>query len=106
MATYSELLLASENEILRNKGKVACVIAAEAIRTEAGTVTNNANRRIWARQVLKNPDGDVTPMVWAVLAQNASATLAAIVGASDTQVQSAVNAAVDVLAQGNSASPV
>jgi hypothetical protein len=37
-------------------------------------------------------------MIWAVLAQNSNATLAAILGASDATVQSAVNAAIDVFA--------
>lgn len=100
MATYSELLQASESEALRNKVRVACVIAAEAIRTEPANTPNRANRLKWARSVLTTPDGDVRAMLWAVLAQNASLSLAAIVGASDAQVQTAVNAAVDVLAQG------
>ena len=35
MATYSELFGLWSNSALRNKVAVACVVAAEAIRTEA-----------------------------------------------------------------------
>ena len=99
MATYQELLTASENETLRNKVRVACVIAAEVVRTEAGTVTNHANRLIWAKSVYISPDSVTQRMLWAVLAQNAAATLAQITGATDATVQTAVNNAIDVFAQ-------
>lgn len=100
MATYSELLQAAESETLRNKVRVACVLAAEAIRTEPSNTQNKANRLKWARSVWSNPSADMQAMVWAVLAQNAAQPLASIVNATDAQVQAAVNAAVDVLAQG------
>lgn len=96
MATYQELLAAAEDGTLRNKIKVACVIAAEAVRNEAPGTTNHAARLVWARGVFQNPDGYVQQMLWAVLAQNAGATPAQIAGASDSTVQTAVNAAVDV----------
>lgn len=100
MATYAELLLASENETLRNKIKVANVIAAEVVRTEANGTPNHDNRMVWAKTVFTDPEGTARRMVWAVLAQNSTATLAQITGASDATVQSAVNAAVDVFANG------
>ena len=100
MATYAELLLASEGETLRNQVRVACIVAAETISAEDGAVVNHANRLLWARNVLRNPDGDVMPMVWALLAKNKGATLAAIQSVTDAQVQTAVDSAVNVLAQG------
>ena len=100
MATYSELLQASESEALRNRVRVACVLAADAIRTEPSNTPNKANRLKWAKTVLQNPAADVQAMVWAVLAQNASQPLSTIVNATDAQVLAAVSAAVDVLAQG------
>lgn len=100
MATYFELLTAAEDSNLNKRIRVACFIAAEVVRTEAGTVANHANRLSWAKKVFENPDTEARRMVWAVLAQNASATLAAILGASDSTVQTAVNAAVDVFATG------
>lgn len=98
MATYSELLGASSNDVLRQKVRVACVIAAEKVRVEVSTATNHANRIAWAKAVYANPEVEGNRMVWAVLAQNATATLAAIIGASDATVQTAVDAAVDVFA--------
>lgn len=100
MATYDELLLAAEDAGLNKKIRVACIIAAEAIRTEVVGATNHANRMLWAKAVFQNPPAEATRMVWAVLAQNRTATLAAIVGASDATVQTAVSAAVDVFAIG------
>lgn len=98
MATYAELITASTNATLRDKIRVACVVAAESIRTEQGTVPNHANRLAWAKYVFKRPDDAFQDMLWAVLAQNRASTLAAITGATDAQVQTAVDAAVDVFA--------
>jgi len=98
MATYDELLLASEDPGLRKKVKVACVVASEAIRVENTGTANHAARLTWAKAVFANPEQEAARMLWAVLAQNKSATLAQITGASDATVQTAVDAAVNVFA--------
>lgn len=98
MATYADLLIASVNDALRQKVRVACVIAAEKVRTEATSTPNHVARLAWAKAVYANPEAEGIRMVWAVLAQNATATLAGIIGAADTVVQTAVDAAVDVFA--------
>jgi hypothetical protein len=100
MATYDELLLASEDASLNKRIRVACIIAAETIRTELGSVTNHTNRMLWAKNVFANPVSECDRMLWAVLAQNKAATLAQITGATDATIQTAVNAAVDVFATG------
>lgn len=100
MATYAELLAASENATLNSKIRVACFIAAETVRTEATSVPNHDNRLKWARRVFADPANEARRMVWAVLAQNKTLTLAQITGASDAGVQTAVDAAVDVFADG------
>lgn len=100
MASYAELLSASENGPLFNKIRVACFVAAETVRTEADTTANHANRLIWAKGVFMSPDQEARRMLWAVLAQNKSVTLANILASTDAQVQSAVDAAVDVFATG------
>lgn len=100
MATYAELLTASGDTGLINKLRVAVVIAAEKVRTEAPATTNHANRLLWAKAVYANPATEGQRMMWAVLAQNQAATLAAITGATDSAVQTAVDAAVDVFANG------
>lgn len=98
MATYDELLLASENAALRNKVRVACIVAAETVRTEAPATANHAERLAWAKAVFAAPVVEAERMLWAVLAQNKAAALSAIVGATDAAVQSAVDAAVNVFA--------
>lgn len=100
MATYAELLTASENATLNNKMRVAVVIAAEKVRTESNATANHANRLLWAKAVFADPNSEARRMMWAVLAQNQGATLAQITGATDATVQTAVDAAVDVFATG------
>jgi hypothetical protein len=100
MATYDELLLAAEDSGLNKRIRVACVIAADAICNELTSVTNHPNRMLWAKSVFQNPVAESQRMLWAVLAQNKSATLVSITGASDAVVQTAVNLAVDRFATG------
>jgi hypothetical protein len=97
MATYDELLQASENEVLLRKIRVAIVIAAETIRNELSSVPQNAKRLVWAKKAFTDPQAILEPLTWAVLAQNKNATFLQIIGATDSVVQSAVDAAVNVL---------
>lgn len=104
MATYDELLGvangAGSGSQLYGRVKVACLVACDTIRSEAGTTPNHSNRLKWAATVLQDPDTAAKRMLLAVLAQNRAATLAAITSAGDTTVQTAVDAAVDLVAQG------
>lgn len=100
MATYDELFGLQANDSLRNRIAVACIVAAEAIRTENANTANHANRLLWAKAVFANPQGEAQRMLWAVLAQNKTATVAQITGATDATIQTAVSAAVDVFATG------
>lgn len=98
MATYQELLSASENETLNKKIRVACWVAADIVRAESNATPNHANRMLWAREVFRNPNTVAQQMITAVLAQNRAATQAAILAADDATVQTAVNNAIDLLA--------
>lgn len=101
MATYDELLtLAStaSGTSLQRQIRVAVVVAADVIRAESTGTANHANRLLWARQAMTQPNIEADRMLWAVLAQNRAFTTAQILGASDATVQTAVNAAVDLLA--------
>lgn len=100
MATYTELYNLMVNSDLANKVLSACVIAAEAIRNEAPATSNHANRLKWAKNVLRNPEGIRTPMLRAILGQNAAVTQANILNATDNTIQTNVNAAVDLFADG------
>ena len=99
MATYAELLnLANTNDALKQKIKVAVIVACDVIRAEAEATPQHAARLTWARATLANPDTAAAQMVLAVLAQNRELTVAQITGAADADVQTAVNAAVNLLA--------
>lgn len=96
MASYIELIGAYNDGPLRQKIAVACVVAAETIRTEDPQTANHAARLAWAKKVFESPTTAADSMIWPVLAQNKAAAIAAITGASDASIQTAVDAAVAV----------
>ena len=96
MATYAELIDASGNSPLIDKVRVACVVAAENIRS---TGTSTTAEKLWARQIFENPEAGQRQVLWAVLAQNKELALSAIIGATDAQVQTAVDAAVTLFTE-------
>ena len=98
MATYTELLSVASNDNLLGKVRIACVVAAETVRTELAATPNHVNRLLWAKSVYTNPTLVAQQMLMAVIGQNAGVALGAILGASDATIQTAVNTAVDVLA--------
>lgn len=101
MATYSELYqLAQQDAALRNRCAVAVVVAAEAIRTEAGATPNHANRLVWAADALARPAYWGERMLWAALAQNRALTVAQIQGATDAGLQTAIQNTIDLFATG------
>jgi hypothetical protein len=101
MATYAELRqLFSENE-LKNKVEVACIVAAESIRNEDAGTPNHANRLVWAKRAFGAPNSIRDEMLMALLAANKDATVTAILAVSDAAMQSLVDAAVDVFADGS-----
>lgn len=100
MATLSEIYTLLEDPTLKEKVASACLIAAQAIIEEDAGTTNHANRLKWAKATFKNPVQAGDDLLKAVLAANNSAALASITSASDSTIQTAVNAAVDVFADG------
>ncbi len=98
MATYAELLQASDNSGLHDKMRVAVIIAAQTVWSEVDTTPNHANRLIWAKAVFAAPDAEAKRMLWSVLAQNSTLTLAQILNASDADVQAAVNNTINLFA--------
>jgi hypothetical protein len=100
MATFAELVTAAATAALIEKIKIATLIAADVVRAEGTGVANHQARVQWASRVFTNPDTEATRMIWPVLIQNRAFTLAQIQGASDTLVQSAVDAAVGVIVAG------
>lgn len=100
MAEYSDLYQLFAHGDLRNKIRVAVIIAAETIRNEDGGTTNHANRLLWAAEAFANPKSVADKMLMALLASNSELTIAQITGASDAAIQTKVDAAVDIFATG------
>ena len=100
MATYLELFSAASDSDLQDKMVAATVIAAIDINNELTATPNHANRLIWAKQALSNPRAKAQEMLQAVIAINKSATLAQILTAADTAIQTNVDATVDLFADG------
>jgi hypothetical protein len=98
VATYSELVTASEDPGLRVRVRAAITIAAEAVRAEAGGTTNHAKRMIWARAALLSPEQYEVPFLKAAIASNSGATLANITSVSDANLQTAINNWINVFA--------
>lgn len=103
MATYDELLTlatTSTGSALASRIQVAAVIAANKIAVEPDATTNHANRLKWAKSVFQNSSQASRDLLWCVLAKNQAATSVQIAGASDALIQTNVDLAVDILAQG------
>jgi|SRR6185312_11039864 len=101
MATLSELTTLAGNNTLLDKITAAVAVQAEVIRLEAGSVPNNANRLLWAKDAFTDPRSMAQKMLWSVLATNRAATSTQITTADDTSIQSAVAAVVNVFATGS-----
>lgn len=104
MATYQEIIDCSGDSTLQTKVRAAMAIASEVVRTELNTVTNHANRLLWAKQNYSPTDANVKAMLLVALVQSQiatpSVTKAQLLAATDAAVQSAVNSAIDVFATG------
>jgi len=97
MATYQELHAlrgAATTEPLKQKIAVAIAIKANAI-TKLGSPT--AAQKAWAVSALADPGKDIATVLNYILAEYSAQATGAITGASDANVQTAVNAAVDTL---------
>lgn len=88
MATFTEIRQQFANDTLRNRVSVACVIAANNALSGSPT----AAQQKFAEAVFSNPDSVGSKVLMAVLAANASLTVAQISAVTDSQLQTAVNA--------------
>ena len=101
MATYTELYGLHNDSALKNRVTVACIVAAEVVMDEAPATANHANRLTWAASVLASPQAEATRMYWALLAANKDMTVENIQQATDAQIQSQVEAHIDLFATGS-----
>lgn len=97
MAAYSELYALSENRALFEKVCSAVAVACDDIRTEDPSTPDHDMRVLWAKRAIVNVDGVARSMMWALLAQYSDQATSVIEGATDAQIQTAVNNTVDLL---------
>lgn len=100
MATYEELKTLESNSALQNKVEIAIWVAANAIAAEDDQTANHANRLKWAKSALRDPGGSKDDFLRYLLAANKAVAVATITAASDATVQTHVDAAVNIFADG------
>lgn len=96
MATYLELYAAADGaaqQDLRKKILVAISVKANLL----AKATPTAAQKAWATDALANPVSYQQTLLNYILADYNGQTIAVISAATDAQVQTAVNAAVDTL---------
>lgn len=101
MATYTELYGLHNDSALKNRVSVACIVAAEVVVNEDPATANHANRLLWAASVLASPQVEATRMYWALLAANKDMSVEDIQKVTDPQLQSQVEAHIDLFATGS-----
>lgn len=97
MATYQEIFDLKSNNSLRNKIAVAVVIKAGVLIDKTPP---SANDIAWANNAIHDPLAMAEKIMNYVLAANKSATVAQINAATDSAIQTNVDAAVDKLVAG------
>lgn len=99
MASYSELYAVTSDPGLLERIAVAVAVAAQGINEESPATPYHDRRRRWARYALASPLNVANQIVWALVAQYADQTVAAITGATDAQILAAVESTVPVLVE-------
>lgn len=100
MASLEEQVQSAENAVLRIKVRAAISVVADVIRAEAANTPNHSNRLKFSKRLNEGRERYVDPFLHAVIAQSRALSFSQIGGLSDTDVQTAVSAAVDIFADG------
>lgn len=100
MATYTELFDLLATQSLKNRVAFAVMVAAQTVAIEPPATVNHANRLKWAAQAITNPAEVGIAMMRFLLATHRALTAAQIIAADDATLQTAINGAIDLFAQG------
>lgn len=101
MAAYIELRTLFSDTALLNRIEVACIVAAKTIRNEGSETPNHVDRLLWAQAAYTDPSAMRHPMLRELLAENKDSTVQQITDVLDTDLQTLVDAAVDLFATGS-----
>jgi hypothetical protein len=100
MATYNQIYNLKVSGSLLNRTAVACMKTADYIlTTEAGGATNHANRVIWAKAALLDPESKAKQLMWAVLSNGDVQSQGEEV--ADATIQYIVDVKLDLFATGS-----
>lgn len=94
MATYLELYEAARTLTLDKQMITALTIKANTLAKLGGAT---AGQKAFAVAALKNPEGYLELVRNYIFAEYSAQSIGTIAGATDAQIQAAVNAAVDTL---------
>lgn len=97
MATYQEIKTLAIDSDLQEKVEVATVVKAHGL---ISGITPTQAQIDWASSALGNPKQTAEGLLFYVLADNKAATIEQIQGASDSDIQTAVDTAVDAMIAG------
>jgi len=98
VAAYSDLFDLARNEGLKDKVRVAIIVASDTIMNESGGTANHTERVAWAKAAMASLEQESTRVLWMVLAANKALSQAAIESATDAAIQTNVDAVVDFFA--------
>jgi len=98
MASYEDVRDLFADDALLNKTEVAVIVAADAITQNLATETTE--RVAWAQRAVTSPREEAKKCLRRILGKNNAQTVANILGASDSSIQTAVDETVDLLAKG------
>jgi hypothetical protein len=101
MATYTELRQIFGHGDLLNRVEVACIVAAEKVRVEDAGTANHANRLLWDKATFSSSRRVAELMLMSLLAANRVLTTAQLTGVADESLQTAVDGAVNLFADGS-----
>lgn len=97
MATYTELFDLRSDSNLRNRVAVAACVKAQSLLALASPTAKQVQ---WAVAAIADPIGHADDLLNYVLAANRAATVAQIQAATDTALQTQVDAAADKILSG------
>lgn len=102
MATYVELYTLQTDATLLQRVTSALNVACVAIFEESSSILGHDRRVLFAKAIVQSPIGGIvqTSMLKFLLGKFNTQTVASIQASTDAQIQTAVNAAIDLFATG------
>lgn len=99
--TLAEEWTLLEDPTLREKCSAAALNSAKTIMLELSSVTNHANRLLWAKETFRDPISAGTAMLRALVSfYAATKTLTQMAALTDAEIQAVIDGAVNVFATG------